>query len=327
MSYEPEVLRRAYQRMKEGQRLRAEAFASKKAIIYHQLPRVQAIDRQLRQGVVQAATAALKQGVDPAPAIQALRAESKALQAERKDLLTQAGYREEDLVEQPQCQQCRDTGWCGSTMCVCLRALCAEEQVRSLSSLLDLQGQSFDAFRLDYYPDDPGPNGVSPRSHMKLVRDICQGYAARFECSGVKNLFLSGSPGLGKTFLSACIARVVSERGYSVVYDTAIHVFGRFEAEKFGREENGSTLRYLKCDLLILDDLGSELTTPFIQSALYELVNTRLITGKHTVISSNLSLRDIALRYSGQVSSRIAGEYRLLEFWGEDIRKLKNSSF
>lgn len=162
MSYEPEVLRRAYQRMKEGQRLRAEAFASKKAMIYHQLPRVQAIDRQLRQGVVQAATAALKQGVDPAPAIQALRAESKALQAERKDLLTQAGYREEDLVEQPQCQQCRDTGWCGSTMCVCLRALCAEEQVRSLSSLLDLQGQSFDAFRLDYYPDDPGPNGVSP---------------------------------------------------------------------------------------------------------------------------------------------------------------------
>lgn len=327
MSYEPEVLRRAYQRMKEGQRLRAEAFASKKAMIYHQLPRIQAIDRQLRQGVVQAATAALKQGVDPAPAIQALRAESKALQAERKDLLTQAGYREEDLVEQPQCQQCRDTGWCGSTMCVCLRALCTEEQVRSLSSLLDLQGQSFDAFRLDYYPDDPGPNGVSPRSHMKLVRDICQGYAARFECSGVKNLFLSGSPGLGKTFLSACIARVVSERGYSVVYDTAIHVFGRFEAEKFGREENGSTLRYLKCDLLILDDLGSELTTPFIQSALYELVNTRLITGKHTVISSNLSLRDIALRYSGQVSSRIAGEYRLLEFWGEDIRKLKNSSF
>ena len=327
MSYEPEVLRRAYQRMKEGQRLRAEAFASKKAMIYHQLPRVQAIDRQLRQGVVQAATAALKQGVDPAPAIQALRAESKALQAERKDLLTQAGYREEDLVEQPQCQQCRDTGWCGSTMCVCLRALCAEEQVRSLSSLLDLQGQSFDAFRLDYYPDDPGPNGVSPRSHMKLVRDICQGYAARFECSGVKNLFLSGSPGLGKTFLSACIARVVSERGSSVVYDTAIHVFGRFEAEKFGREENGSTLRYLKCDLLILDDLGSELTTPFIQSALYELVNTRLITGKHTGISSNLSLRDIALRYSGQVSSRIAGEYRLLEFWGEDIRKLKNSSF
>ena len=83
----------------------------------------------------------------------------------------------------------------------------------------------------------------------------------------MKNLFLSGSPGLGKTFLSACIARVVSERGYSVVYDTAIHVFGRFEAEKFGREENGSTLRYLKCDLLILDDLGSELTTPFIQSA------------------------------------------------------------
>lgn len=327
MSYEPEVLRRAYERHKEGLRVRSEAFAAQKAKIYHQLPRVREIDRQLHLGVVQAATAALKQGVDPAPAIRALRAENQALQAERRTLLLRAGYDEDALVERPQCQQCRDTGWCGSTMCVCLRKLCAEEQVRSLSSLLDLQGQSFDTFQLDYYSPAPGPNGISPRSHMEMVRDICRNYAGRFGYSGIKNLFLSGNPGLGKTFLSACIARVVSESGYSVVYDTAIHIFSLFEAEKFGREDEGSTARYLKCDLLILDDLGSELTTPYIQSALYEVVNTRLITGKHTVISSNLSLREVSLRYSGQVYSRISGEYRLLEFWGEDIRKLRNQGF
>lgn len=324
MSYEPEVLRRACERLKENQRQQTEAFEARKAKIYRQLPRVRAIDRQLHLGVVQAATTALKQGVDPAPAIRALRAENQALQVERRTLLTQAGYDEDALVERPMCPQCRDTGWCGSTMCVCLRKLCTEEQVRSLSSMLDLQGQSFDTFELDYYSPTPGPNGISPRSHMEMVRDICWNYAGRFGYSGVKNLFLSGAPGLGKTFLSACIARVVSESGYSVVYDTAIHIFSRFEAEKFGREDEGSTARYLRCDLLILDDLGSELTTPFLQSALYELINTRLITGKHTVISSNLSLRDVSLRYSGQVYSRISGEYRLLEFWGEDIRKLKN---
>ncbi len=326
MSYEPEVLRRASERLKERQRLRIDALDTRKALIYHQLPRVQEIDRQLRLGVAQAATAALRQGMDPSPAIQALRSQSKTLQEERRTLLAQAGYTEDALTDKPQCDRCRDTGWCGSAMCTCLQTLCAEEQIRSLSSLLDFQGQSFDAFQLDYYSAVPGPSGISPRSHMEMVRDICYNYANRFGHSGVHNLFLSGTPGLGKTFLSACIARVVSERGFSVVYDTAIHIFSCFEAEKFGREEPGFTRRYLKCDLLILDDLGSELTTPFIQSVLYQVINTRLITGKHTVISSNLSQREVSLRYSAQAASRIAGEYRLLEFWGEDIRKLKNQS-
>lgn len=327
MSYEPEVLRRAYERLKEQQRLRSAAFESRRDLIYHKLPRVREIDRQLRQGVVQAATAALRQGVDPGPAIQTLRGQSKDLQQERRKLLAQAGYKEDALVDAPACARCRDTGWCGSTMCACFQTLCAQEQIRALSSLLDFQGQSFDTFQLDYYSSNPGPNGISPRSHMEMVRDICYNYAARFGRSGVYNLFLSGNPGLGKTFLSACIAQVVSEHGFSVVYDTAIHIFSRFEAEKFGREEGGSTQRYLKCDLLILDDLGSELTTPFIQSVLYQLINTRLITGKHTVISSNLSQREVSLRYSAQAASRIAGEYRLLEFWGEDIRKLRNHTF
>ena len=162
---------------------------------------------------------------------------------------------------------------------------------------------------------------------MEMVRDICYNYASRFGRTGIRNLFLSGSPGLGKTFLSACIAQVVSEAGFSVVYDTAIQIFSHFEAEKFGRREAGSVQRYLSCDLLILDDLGSELTTPFLQSALYQIVNTRLISNKHTVISSNLSQREIALRYSAQVASRIAGEYRLLEFWGQDIRQLKSQLY
>lgn len=327
MSYEPEVLRRATERLKQRQQLRQATFEGRREKIYQQLPRVKEIDKQLRLGVAKAATAALRHGEDPTAAIQALRAESKSLQQERKELLIQAGYSENDLVNQPDCPYCNDTGWRGATMCVCLKKLCAEEQIQALSSLLDFQGQSFDTFSLDYYSPSPGPSGVSPRSHMEMVRDICYNYASRFGRIGIYNLFLSGNPGLGKTFLSACIAQVVSEAGFSVVYDTAIQIFSRFEEEKFGRSETGSVQRYLTCDLLILDDLGSELTTPFLQSALYQIVNTRLISNKHTVISSNLSQKEIALRYSAQVASRIAGEYRLLEFWGQDIRQLKSQLY
>lgn len=327
MSYEPEVLRRATERLKQRQQLRQATFEARREKLYQQLPRVKEIDKQLRLGVTKAATAALRHGEDPTAAIQALRTESKSLQQERKTLLLQAGYQEDDLVNRPDCPYCNDTGWRGATMCGCLKKLCAEEQIQALSSLLDFQGQSFDTFSLDYYSPTPGPSGVSPRSHMEMVRDICYNYASRFGRTGIRNLFLSGSPGLGKTFLSACIAQVVSEAGFSVVYDTAIQIFSRFEEEKFGRREAGSVQRYLSCDLLILDDLGSELTTPFLQSALYQIVNTRLISNKHTVISSNLSQREIALRYSAQVASRIAGEYRLLEFWGQDIRQLKSQFY
>ena len=134
---------------------------------------------------------------------------------------------------------------------------------------------------------------------------------------------------MGKTFLSACIARSVSEQGRSVVYDTAGNIFAQFETRKFQRDAEGvqtaldETRRYLTCDLLILDDLGSELTTQFTQSALYELINGRLVGGKRTVISSNLSMEEAAVRYSPQIASRLEGEYHLLHFFGEDIRLLR----
>ena len=143
---------------------------------------------------------------------------------------------------------------------------------------------------------------------------------------------LFGAPGLGKTFLSACIARTVSESGFSVVYDTAVNIFTRFEEQKFARdrleagEAKDETRRYLGCDLLILDDLGSELSTPFVQSALYTLINTRLTADKRTVISSNLTMDQVRARYTPQIASRLEGEYRVLPFYGEDIRLLRKQT-
>ena len=190
--------------------------------------------------------------------------------------------------------------------------------------LLDLGSQSFDTFDTDWYSDQRAPGKTkSAREHMEWVYDTCVEYAHNF---GKKpaNLLLFGRPGLGKTHLSAAIAREVSGKGFSVVYDTAGHIFERFEAQKFGRDEAERDVeRVLNCDLLILDDLGTEMVTTFVQSALYQIINGRLLEKKSTIVSTNLMPEAIAQRYSGQIASRIEGEYQLLPFVGEDIRVLK----
>lgn len=332
MSYDPNVLRRAVDRL-EGERLaRSDRLARLKARAYFEQPRLARLDRELQGTMARLAAQALRRGESSAEAVRAIRDENLDLQREREVLLGAMGLPADALDDKPACAACGDTGWQGAKMCGCLKKLCTEEQIRELSKLLDLGEQSFDAFRLDYYSQTPWPGrGTSPRENMEFVHEVCLSYARKFGKFPIKNLFLSGEPGLGKTFLSACIARTVSEEGHSVVYDTAGNVFAQFEAKKFqrdsadGREARDETRRYLNCDLLILDDLGSELTTQFTQSALYELVNTRLVGGRHTVISSNLSMEEAARRYSPQIASRLEGEYHILHFFGDDIRLLKKN--
>lgn len=330
MGYEASVLYRATKRLEEGRRRREEALVRRRTEIYAQLPRVREIDKELKGTVYQIIASSLREGRDPGPSIQVIKDRNLSLQAERTRLLLQNGWGADALDEQPACPKCNDTGWVGARMCDCLKKLCGEEQIKELSKLLDLGEQSFETFSMDYYSPLPWPGEViSPRENMEFIFDLCSNYARKFGRFKLRNLFLSGAPGLGKTFLSACIARTVSENGFSVVYDTAVNVFARFEEQKFARdkldadEAKDETKRYLGCDLLILDDLGSELTTPFVQSALYTLVNSRLMAGKQTVISSNLTMTQVRQRYTPQISSRLEGEYRVLPFYGEDIRLQK----
>lgn len=326
MAYDGKIMRRALQRFEDDRQERETRFQERRESIFDRQPRLREIDNELRSTMSRIIASALRRGTDPRPAVERLRDENLSLQEKKRDLLTRMGLPEDALEEKPVCSLCGDTGYRGGAVCRCLRTYYAQEQQKELSRMLDLGSQSFDTFSLEWYSDQViDGQRRSARGHMEeRVYNNCAEFAHGFG-RRPQNLLLFGAPGLGKTHLSAAIAREVSDKGFSVVYDTAAHVFERFENQKFVREEEaGSDVdRILNCDLLILDDLGTEMTTAFVQSALYQIINTRLMEKKSTIISSNLSPEKIAQRYTPQIASRIEGEYQLLPFVGQDIRKLK----
>lgn len=332
MSYDAAIVQRASARLARRKEIRERRRWDLEQELYRRQPRLRELDRAIGGTMAELAGLAIsgKPIQADGPEIADIRRRNLELQAQRAELLHTLGYAPDALDPTPACTKCGDSGWAGAEMCTCLKELCAQEQMKALTALLNLTDeQNFDRLRLDVYSDQPWEGKRSPRENMKRVVTVCEGFARRFPDYPLHNLLFSGGTGLGKTFLSGCIAREVSGHGYSVVYDTAISLFSTFEAKKFSRDlgqerqARDDTRRYLNCDLLILDDLGSELTTPLAQSTLYEVVNSRLQGGKHTIISTNLSMEQIGARYTPQVVSRLAGAYQELTFYGDDIRRMK----
>lgn len=327
MAYDGKIMRRALLQFEEDKQRRERRFQEQREGIFLRQPRLREIDEELHSTMSRIISQALRQGGDPGAAVGRLRAENLSLQEEKRTLLAQLGLPETALDEIPSCGLCSDSGYRGEAVCRCLKQYYTREQSKELSQMLDLGSQSFDTFSLNWYSDEVQEGrSRSARAQMERVYNHCAEFAHGF---GKKrgDLLLFGAPGLGKTHLSAAIAREVSEKGFSVVYDTAGHVFERFELQKFSREDDETVTsdveRILNADLLILDDLGTEMTTAFVQSALYQIVNTRLMEKRSTIISTNLTPPQIAQRYTPQIASRLEGEYEILPFVGEDIRKQK----
>ncbi|MBR6259355.1 MAG: ATP-binding protein [Oscillospiraceae bacterium] len=325
MSYDGKLLAKAKTRLDE---LRSAGEAERLkhlSQVYEALPEVRRIDGRIRANMANAVKCAVSGDTGR---LNAARSDNAVLQRERAVLLVSGGFPADYTDDRYACEKCRDTGYLGTEICSCLKSLYMEEQKKSLSALLKLGDQTFDSFSLDWYDDAPVPEtGVSAREAMDMVYNSCVNYAMKFG-ENSKSLFFTGGTGLGKTFLAACIAREVYQKGFSVVYDTAASVFGVFSDDRFSRdvtEARDEVRRYLTCDLLILDDLGTEMTTAFTVSALYEIVNTRLTSGKKTIITSNMAPEELSRRYSPQIASRITGEYLTLRFYGSDIRLQKLS--
>ncbi len=327
MALDGKILHRALERLEQDNRRRAQQTRLLRQEIYRKDPRIQVLDAELQATVAETLALALRHGQDPSGAVTRLQNRNLQAQAERKQRIRQLGYPDGCIDDLPRCSLCGDTGYIRQNPCSCLMELYREEQRKELSRLLDLQGERFEAFRLEYYNDGSDAGGISPRQHMHMVYQVCRRYAETFR-PGSGSLFLTGAPGLGKTFLSSCIAGTVSERGFSVVYDTAVSLVSCFEDARFGRgerqeEAEADVKRYLGCDLLILDDLGAEMVTSLTVSAIYEVLNTRLREGKSMVVSSNLSIGEAGKRYSTQIASRLSGGFEELRFYGSDIRQQK----
>ena len=323
MAYSESVLRAAEARLAAERQQHDEQNRRRIAEIYAAQPRLREIDSALRKTSARVMAACFRKGEDTQTAIEQLKHENLALQQERAWILDSNELSPDDLADTPICTACGGTGYVGAVMCGCLRELCRQEQKKELSSILGGK-ERFEHFRLDVYPDAVDPAlGVSPRTLMQCILQSAQHYARTFSPASGSILML-GATGLGKTYLSACIARVVSDRGFSVTYETAVRTFADFEAAKFGEKAgHDPTARYFGCDLLILDDLGTEMTTQFTVSALYQIVNTRLQAGRATIISANLPAQELERRYGAQTASRLLGSYELYQFRGSDIRRMQ----
>lgn len=289
------------------------------------IPEMLSLDRQIRLLSYQHAADRLAGGRDSLE----LSAEIQKITDKKKELLTAHGFPADYLKPVYECEDCQDTGYIDGAKCHCFE----KEIVRFLYSQSNLQDilehENFSHFNLEYYPDDytEEATGETPRDNMRNILETVKSFLSGFS-NTPGNLLLYGNTGVGKTFLTNCIAKELLDRSYTVVYLTSLKLFDILETYKFDRElsqeeKNASISYILNSDLLIIDDLGTELNNSFTSSQLYHCIDTRLTNHRSTIISTNLSFDDLRERYSERIFSRITSNYTLLKITGDDIRLKK----
>ena len=250
--------------------------------------------------------------------LEKLKKDNEGLLSVRAGLLISKGYHADYDDVHYDCPICSDTGYTDDgKMCRCMKKALAEAGLECSGVKKLVENQNFDTFDLRYYTG-------SARESMEGVLRICRAYADGFD-GKMHNLLFIGKTGLGKTHLSSAIAKEVIEKGYEVVYESAQNIFSDFEKEKFARYDvtPPDTLRYYNCDLLIIDDLGTEMQSQFTVACLYNLLNARLVNEKSMIISTNVGKKELLERYSERITSRLLGEFGICVFEGSDVRSQK----
>lgn len=293
--------------------------------IITEIPEYHELDLRIQQISLDYAKARLSRGGQKAD----LEKQIEQITRQKEQLLLSHGYAADYLKPVYYCPDCQDTGYIGDRKCHCFE----KEIVNFLYSQSNLQEilekENFSHFNLEYYPDDymEETTGQTPRDNMRNILNIAQNFVADFD-SIQGNLLLYGNTGVGKTFLTHCIAKELLDQSHTVVYLTSLKLFDILETYKFDRdmsysEKNAAVSYILDSDLLIIDDLGTELNNSFTSSQLYQCIDTRLNHKRSTIISTNLSFDDLREQYSERIFSRLTSNYTLLKLTGDDIRLKK----
>lgn len=320
-----------YQKANEilaDRRLNAEKTADqRREIIFSRVPRLKDLDKEISSANIQIARIVVRGG-DVVAEMTKLKDRNIALQKEFAELLTANGYSENVLEPRYCCKICSDRGQYEengrSVMCSCMKNLLVSVACEELNKTAPLSLSTFETFNLDYYSHDKDDNTrVSPYFVMSRVYDFCIKYAKEF-CEHSCSILMKGNTGLGKTHLSLAIANEVLKKGYGVIYVSAPVLLQRLEKNYFSGDKSDDIEQLVtECDLLIIDDLGTEFKTQFSSSQLYNICNSRILKSKPIIISTNLSPEKMKDDYSERFVSRIFGGAQTLDFLGEDIRILK----
>lgn len=322
MGYGKEIYRKALEIKNQSRKKALFLSEQKKQEIYSKFEELKKIEEQLSACGAKIALAAISE--NPAENLQKLKNQCDDLISQKQTLLKRAGIRKSDLEPEYECSACDDTGYNSGKLCVCVQKLAKQLAFKKLSSQMPLNDCRFDNFDLSYYSDQPDENGIVPRTKIEQIFNRCYTYAQNFSAQS-GNLLFVGQTGLGKTHLSLAIANEVLNKGFGVIYGPAMDLISKVEKECFNKADGyeGCMDTLLECDLLIIDDLGTEFTTPFSVSVIYNIINTRILRKKPTIVSTNLSLKELEEKYSARLSSRFIGSYAMRQFFGSDIRQLK----
>ncbi len=287
------------------------------------IPEVLEINRQLFR-TSRELMQIIRKGENTAEKVESLRKQNLQAQELVRKLLVKNGYPSDYLDMHYNCEKCQDTGYSGGTFCNCLKELSAKLAAKKLNQSVQFLSSNFESFSLAYYNGQHTESGASCYTAMERVFFFCREYANHFSATA-PSILMFGKTGLGKTHLSLAIANEVLRQGYSVLYDSVINFLRQIEKEHFGKEsrDNDTLELILSCDLLILDDLGTEFRSQFYQSAVYNIINTRMNRNKPTIISTNMNYDEISYHYDERITSRIFTGYTVLQFVGTDVRVLK----
>lgn len=292
--------------------------------IYSFIPRVKEIDSAIARAGIDMAKMAILTSDNLEEDLRTLEVQIKALKREKALLLTENNVPLSFLEVQYNCEHCKDSGYTeDGKMCKCLQQAFIEKAYKT-SNLNDvLLRENFETFDIGFFSDEPFENeSLSPRENMQRILVQCEGYSLNFS-QGEDNLLFYGPTGQGKTFLCNCIAKSVLDQGYTVVYQTAFNLIKVLENQRFAKEQQKDDLGYnylFDSDLLIIDDLGTEFVNTFSTLELFNVINTRLLNKKKTVISTNLTPIQLRETYSERISSRLFGHYQFHYFYGKDLR-------